>query len=175
MDRKSFKSGEIIFMEGFPADSMFRIEKGVVRVVVKYGKANAVEVATIKAGKFFGEMGVIEGSKRNATVIAKTDLDLLVIDKTSFPSFVANNPTDAIKIMQNLSKSLRSTTDNYVDACKSINELMKDDTNKPKKEGIWAKLKKYADSYSNICDDDHDENGTDENTPYIYGSHYMYF
>ncbi|MDD4492884.1 MAG: cyclic nucleotide-binding domain-containing protein [Eubacteriales bacterium] len=174
MDRKSFKAGEIIFKEGSAADTMFRIEKGEVKVIAKYGKANEVEVATIKPGKFFGEMGVIENARRSATIIAKSDVDVLVIDKTSFPNFVANNPEDAIKIMQNMSKNLRATTADYIDACKTINELMQDDSDKPKKEGILAKLKKFADIYNESYSDIYTDNETNNYVPYLYCGHYMY-
>lgn len=175
MDKKSFKAGEVIFKEGAAANSMFRIEKGEVQVVAKYGKENEVEITTIKVGKYFGEMGVIDNAKRSATIVAKSDVDLLVIDKTSFPNFVANNPDDSIKIMQSLTKSLRATTEDYVDACKTISELMHDDDTKPKKEGLWAKLKKFADVYENSYADAYGGNSSNGYIPYIYGSHYMYF
>lgn len=175
MDRKSFRAGEVIFKEGDTAESMFRIEKGEVKIIAKYTKPNEVEIATIKVGKYCGEMGVIENAKRSATVIAKTDVDLLIIDKTSFPKFVANNPEDAIKIMQNMSKSLRETTADYIDACKTISELMEDENNKPKKEGLWAKLKKFADTYSESYEEIYSGTSTNGYVPFIYGSHYMYF
>lgn len=172
MNKKTFKAGEIIFKEGSEADSMFRIEQGEVKVVVKYGMENEVEVATLKDGKYFGEMGVIDNAKRSATIIAKNNVELLVIDKTSFSDFVATNPEDAIKIMKTLTKSLRETTEDYVEACKTISELMEDDSNKPKKEGLWAKLKKYADVYAEACVA---ANSVNNYSPYAYGSNYIYF
>lgn len=81
MRRNRFPAGETIVKQGESGDSLFIIVEGVVSVHVQIEKDDAIEVARLGAGNFFGEMALFTGQERTATIIAMTDTILLEIIK----------------------------------------------------------------------------------------------
>jgi small-conductance mechanosensitive channel/CRP-like cAMP-binding protein len=84
-----FSAGESIVREGDAGRSLFAIVRGEAAVSV----ANAgTEVAHLHAGDVFGEMSLLLGEARTATVSATTDCELLEIDAEGFRTVVLANP-----------------------------------------------------------------------------------
>ncbi len=77
-------AGDVVLREGDPADAFYVIQAGRARV-----EKGGVKVATLGAGEFFGELGLLFGGVRTATVTADIAMELLVIDGESFRSLVA--------------------------------------------------------------------------------------
>jgi small-conductance mechanosensitive channel/CRP-like cAMP-binding protein len=98
-----FASGERIIEEGTPGDSFFIIDQGTVVVSKRMGGVSR-EVARLRAGEFFGEMALLTGEQRSATITAHTDVDLFTIDKAGFQDIVASNPAVAVDISTLLSE-----------------------------------------------------------------------
>ena len=71
-----FAAGQVIFREGDPAGRMYVVAEGEIKILVG---SQVVEIAG--PGSIFGEMALIDGSPRSATVIAKTDCELAAIDE----------------------------------------------------------------------------------------------
>jgi CRP-like cAMP-binding protein len=67
------------------------------------GGANR-EIARLMEGQFFGEMALLTGERRSATIEAATDVDLFMIDKPAFQDILAANPTIAVDISTLLSE-----------------------------------------------------------------------
>lgn len=86
---RTFGNGEAIVREGEPGQSMFVVCSGCVAVVV--GAARS-EVAAIQCGGYFGEMSLLTGDPRSATVIARGDTAVLEIDADSFRALAAADP-----------------------------------------------------------------------------------
>jgi NADH dehydrogenase len=82
-----FEPGEAIFLEGDVGDSVYVIRKGEVDVMRR-----DLRLATLKPGEYFGEMAVLSGEGRNATVRAKTAVNVLLIDKGDFDQLKNNVP-----------------------------------------------------------------------------------
>lgn len=74
-------AGEIIVRQGDTGNSLFIIIEGVVGVRVLTPEKESIEVARLGAGNFFGEMALLTGEDRTATVIAITDSHLFEITK----------------------------------------------------------------------------------------------
>jgi CRP-like cAMP-binding protein/cytochrome P450 len=77
-------AGDTVLREGDPADAFYVIQAG--RAHVEKG---AVLLRTLGPGEFFGELGLLFGGVRTATVRADTAMELLVIDGESFRALVA--------------------------------------------------------------------------------------
>ncbi len=77
-------AGEAVLREGDAADAFYVIQAGRARV-----EKGAVALRTLGPGEFFGELGLLFGGIRTATVIADTALELLVIDGESFRALVS--------------------------------------------------------------------------------------
>ena len=85
--QEHFHQGEIIFDEGDFGDKFYSIVKGEAEIV-KDGKV----LATIGAGEIFGEVALLEDSVRNATIRAKTDVDVISVARPAFKHLVTNLP-----------------------------------------------------------------------------------
>lgn len=86
---KLFADGEAIVTEGDAGDSMYFVRRG--RVVIAVG-AERRRVAITEAGGYFGEMSLLTGDPRTATVIADGDCALLELDADDFRSYVQSHP-----------------------------------------------------------------------------------
>jgi small-conductance mechanosensitive channel/CRP-like cAMP-binding protein len=85
-----YSAGTKIVRQGDAGASMFVVVRGEVAVTIE---PNDQEVARIGAGGFFGEMSLLTGTPRNATVVARTDTDLVEIRSEAFRRFVLANPS----------------------------------------------------------------------------------
>ena len=77
-------AGEVVLRQGDPADAFYVIQAGRARV-----EKGDVKLATLGPGDFFGELGLLFGGVRMATVTADTAMELLVIDGESFRTLVS--------------------------------------------------------------------------------------
>lgn len=88
-NERLFGDGEVIVAENAPGESMFVLRSG--EVLVTVGEAKK-EVAVIKAGGYFGEMSLLTGDPRTATVTARGDCRILEIAASDFRAFVQQQP-----------------------------------------------------------------------------------
>jgi CRP-like cAMP-binding protein len=98
-----YSAGERIIEEDRPGDSFFIIDQGQVLVLKRMGGTDR-EIARLAEGQFFGEMALLTGERRSATIEAITDVDLFMIDKPAFQDILAANPTIAVDISTLLSE-----------------------------------------------------------------------
>ncbi|MBK9030776.1 MAG: cyclic nucleotide-binding domain-containing protein [Myxococcales bacterium] len=85
--------------EGEAGEGLYLITTGA--AVVQLGRgAKAREVARLGPGQFFGEMSLMTGEARSATVVAATDLDCYRIDKAVFQALVTARPEIAEQIAE---------------------------------------------------------------------------
>jgi len=92
-----YAAGERIIEEGSAGDSLFLVDRGEVRVLRRLG-GTPREIARLGAGECFGEMAMLTGQQRTATVVATTDVDVFMIDKSGFQDILAGNPDVAVDI-----------------------------------------------------------------------------
>ncbi len=84
--KRHFTTGETIVREGEPGEEFFVISDGEVDVI----RADH-EVARLRPGDFFGEVALISGEPRNATVVAEGEVDTYVLGKTDFETALASS------------------------------------------------------------------------------------
>ena len=87
-----FAAGEIIARQGDEGHDLYVLTSGEVDVLVNTGDGNERRVTSLVAPAFFGEMALATGAAREATVIAKTAVDCLLVDKDDFRGLVAARP-----------------------------------------------------------------------------------
>jgi small-conductance mechanosensitive channel/CRP-like cAMP-binding protein len=87
-----FARGDVITKQGSIAHWLYVIAFGEAEVRYEQpGRAPRV-LGTVRAGQFFGEMGLLAGESRNATVIAKTDVECYRLDRASFQALLLARP-----------------------------------------------------------------------------------
>ena len=88
----SFGSGEILVSEGEPGDSLFLLTTGRCRAYVRNPQGKNVEVRQLQEGDFFGEISVLSGKPRTATVTTTMPCELLELDRASLGSIIKAHP-----------------------------------------------------------------------------------
>ncbi len=94
----SYAPGEIIIREGDEGDSLYFLAKGQVRVTIANGARLTEEVAVLGPGEFFGEMGLLTGEKRSATVQAASEAECYRLEKADFHQVMTQRPELAEEI-----------------------------------------------------------------------------
>lgn len=101
-----FLSRSLLCKEGDPGNTLFIIVSGRVDVVIAAGKTENV-IASREPGEFVGEMAILESMPRSATLRARGDVRVLVIDGDSFNSILLDRPEVAISVLRHISGRVR--------------------------------------------------------------------
>lgn len=92
-----WRAGSQVFAKGSPADGLYLVVSGSVRVLGDEG----AELGLLRAGDFFGELSLLGGVPHGRDVVAIEDTELMVIAKECFDDLVGGNPE--------LARSIRET------------------------------------------------------------------
>jgi CRP-like cAMP-binding protein len=87
-----FPAGSFLISEGDFGDSMFAIVAGAADVTLHDDRGEAHGVASLKPGDIVGEMSILTGMRRKATVVASTDVAALEITKPALEEMFARAP-----------------------------------------------------------------------------------
>ena len=98
-----YAAGEQVIRQGRAGDSLFVIMSGTVEVTASEGGGPAVRLAVLSPGDYFGEMSLMTGAPRVATVTTLEEARLLEVGKESFRGILSAHP----ELVQRLSESLR--------------------------------------------------------------------
>jgi hypothetical protein len=88
----AFEPGQIIVAEGESGASLFVLTSGTVRAYVRNAALQQVQVRRLKEGDFFGEISVLSGGARTATITAASRCELLELDKTTLDRIAETHP-----------------------------------------------------------------------------------
>ena len=101
MHEANVPAGASVTAEGGPGDGFFVIESGEAEVTID-GETRG----TMSAGEYFGEIALLLGSSRTATVTAATDLRCYALTPWDFRELVEGEPSIAWKVMQSMAARL---------------------------------------------------------------------
>ena len=97
--------GTVIAREGEPGIGLFVIQTGTADVTIG-GKKKA----SLGPGDFFGEIALLDGGPRTATVTASSDVELLGLTEWVFRGLMHEHPSIAIKTLEAMAGRLRNAT-----------------------------------------------------------------
>lgn len=89
---RTFEPGDIVFLEGAPGNSLFVLTTGVVKVFVRDPEGNAKLIRAMEEGAFFGEVAILTGMPRTATIAAASDCEMLELDRKTLDAIVEKHP-----------------------------------------------------------------------------------
>ncbi len=101
---RNYLAGEYIFYQTDPGIGLYIIREGEVIIQRNIDSDLIITLATFVQGDFFGELALIDGEKRSASAIAKTDTKLAVIFKPDLDDFIERFPKKGIKILQGITE-----------------------------------------------------------------------
>jgi CRP-like cAMP-binding protein len=106
--RKIYKKNEIILLEEEVGTALFVIVFGKVKVARTSPDGREVILTILSDSDFFGEMAILDGQTRSATVVAIEDSELFLIQRNDFINLLKEFPEVAIALLQELTKRLRA-------------------------------------------------------------------
>ena len=107
---KPYDANEVICQAGDPGDKMYIIINGRVKVVVTSEKDQKENlIATLKAGDYFGEMSLLTGEPRSASVITTEPSEMFILNKSDFDVIIERFPSITLSMGKIMSQRLRET------------------------------------------------------------------
>jgi CRP-like cAMP-binding protein len=100
VENRLFAAHEVIIRQGEPGEEMFILLRGLVSVEVEQEGGNRVRAADLGPGSFFGEMSLMTGAPRTATVTALEECELLVVCRVAFREILEATPELSWRICQ---------------------------------------------------------------------------
>jgi CRP/FNR family transcriptional regulator/CRP/FNR family cyclic AMP-dependent transcriptional regulator len=108
MLHKRFDTGQtIVHEEDEQGQTFFIILSGIVHVAVVTSEGKNAILATLKRGDFFGEMALLDGEPRSASVIAAQECELFLLYRKVFLDILQRYPKIAVHLLTEMSKRLR--------------------------------------------------------------------
>ena len=118
-----YSEGEIIFQEGDEGDRMYVVQAGKVKITKKHD-AGALTIATLGPGEIFGEMAMFDRMPRSAAAVAMGEARILGIDKKKLFQSIDRDPTLVFKLIESMSRRIRSLDEEFTKLKKSKTELL---------------------------------------------------
>lgn len=101
-DEVNVSAGKVLCEEGQAGHEFYLILAGTATV-----KRGGKKVATLQPGSYFGELALLDRSPRNATVVADSDMDLVVLGQREFSGLLDEIPGLAHKLLTSMAGRLR--------------------------------------------------------------------
>lgn len=107
LSRRSFRRGEILFRQGDPGDTLLIVVSGQVKVILSTPDGEEAVVAIFGPGDFFGDMALLDGRPRSASVVALEPTNTLILHRRDFQEFMRLHPVVAEDMFAVLADRLR--------------------------------------------------------------------
>jgi CRP/FNR family transcriptional regulator len=108
---RSYPKGARVFHEGDESDACYVIRSGEVRVTREHSDGRAIALATLGSGEIVGELAMLDGEVRSASVEALTDVELLAIAARDMRALLERNPEITAKLVIALTRRVRETNE----------------------------------------------------------------
>lgn len=97
---RQFGAGEALVREGDAGDSFYIIRRGVVDVTANGADGHPIHLNELTRPAFFGEMALMTGAARNATIRARTDVEVLEMTRNGFTELFKSHPDAAAQMSE---------------------------------------------------------------------------
>lgn len=117
-EQMRLSAGELLFEQGDPANALYIVENGELQVRATSGAGEDIVLAVLGAGTVVGEMSLIGGGPRSATVESLSNCQIYRLEADSFAELREDNRTSAYKIILKLARVLgerRRQTDKRIE------------------------------------------------------------
>lgn len=108
---RSFPASIRVFHEGDRSDACYIVRAGSFRVTREHSDGRAITLATLGPGDIFGELAMLDGEVRSASVEALTDGELLALPAGEVRALLARHPEITVKLIAALVRRLRAANE----------------------------------------------------------------
>lgn len=107
LEKQRYKRSDHIVDIGQKSNALFVILSGKARVIIVSDKGKEVVLANLGVGDCIGEMSLLDDQPHSATVVADSQMDVLILGRDAFTSCVMHNASLAVAVMHGLVDRLR--------------------------------------------------------------------
>jgi CRP-like cAMP-binding protein len=132
--RESFAAGDVITGEGDRDGRLFVVINGEAEVIKGRGGPAEWRLRTLGPRSYFGEMAMIGDWVRSASVVAKTDVEVLTLDRLNLRQEIEKYPIVAIELLQMLTRRIQALEKGLADTLAAFLPLC--DKCRPKREAV---------------------------------------
>jgi small-conductance mechanosensitive channel len=140
---RRYAAGEKIVRQGDPGAEFFIVVAGTAHVTVRREGGRSIDVGTFGPGYFFGEMSLLTGEPRRATITAAVDTDVIVIGKDAFRETIAAHPKIAEKLSAAVEKRKADIEKEFAEAGDADGAAAVE--NEYSRENVLKKIKTFFD------------------------------
>ncbi len=123
--KRTYPAGHVIVQENALGDTFYIIHKGRVEITKWFEDGEEMVLAVCGDGDFFGEMALLEGGPRSATVRTLEPTTILEITRSGFVSLLQKAPAPAYELMKELSSRLRDMDASMIARLQRKNEQLR--------------------------------------------------
>ena len=111
---RRYAAGEIVFREGEPAREFCVVTAGYLELRASGGDVESPPVGPIKAPNWYGELALLTGQPRTATVVARSDATIGFLSRPRFTAALDRHPVIARNLLRNLSKAIQRKDQDFL-------------------------------------------------------------
>jgi CRP/FNR family transcriptional regulator, cyclic AMP receptor protein len=146
---RSYPSGVRVFHEGDHSDACYLIRSGDLRVTREHSDGRAIALATLGPGDIFGELAMLDGEARSASVETLTDSELLALPAADVRRLLADHPEISVKLIAALTRRLRETNERVARqsfqtvpsrVAGVLNQLIAEETTSESHQGVTVRM-----------------------------------
>lgn len=108
---ENVEPNQTVFWLGDKGDTFYLVERGQIVVTVPNRKGEHITIASLGPGGFFGEISLLDGGVRTATVRASEHSQLLALNRLSFQKFLLKHPSAALDVLAVMGQRQRTTNE----------------------------------------------------------------
>ncbi len=125
LKERSYPANQPVFWLGEKGDDFYIVHSGKVSVSAPDESGKEVMLATLGSGHFFGEISLLDGGPRTATIRAINDTTLLALQRADFLKFLESHPSAAIHMLTILGQRQRDTLEK-MRGIRNVNEAVEE-------------------------------------------------
>ena len=108
---RSYPPDTRVFHEGDPGDACYIVRRGACRVTREHSDGRAITLANLGPGDIFGELAMLDGETRSASVEALEDTELLALPASDVRALLRDHSDMAVKLVVALTRRLRDANE----------------------------------------------------------------
>lgn len=114
--KRRYSKGQVIFHKGDESGGLYIISSGRVKVYLPSTQGEEVILAILDNGEIIGELSLLDGTKRSATISVTEDSEVMYLSRNDFLNFLRSDFDTVLNVFSMITERLRKTNDQLEEA-----------------------------------------------------------
>jgi CRP-like cAMP-binding protein len=111
LSRRRYRRNEVVFHQGDPGETLHLVRKGRLKILASAETGEDAVLTIVGPGDMFGELTLLDGGSRSATVIAMEDVETATLSRADFLDLLRRDPTVVEALLCALTRTIRRLTE----------------------------------------------------------------